>query len=189
LIHEESSFSKYQFSPKTIFPKNPFYLDVRSSSNYVPIFVRDELNLIMNRPKDSAFMPVLGVAFLAAQMAAKYLLIQKQIAIKVENVLRSEEGIPILQELWKKNPQTAIQLFEINYLQENNTVSSLQNILHVLSDNKLVKPKKLVDGELQYFPAISRNELYALLEKAHADTILSEIEVTKVDSFLTLIRK
>jgi predicted transcriptional regulator len=189
LIHKEPSFYKYKFSPKTIFPENPFYFDGRSSSYYVPRFVSDELNMIMNRPKSTAFLPVLNVAFWAAQLAAKYLLIQQKIAIEVENVLRSEQGIPIIQQLWEKNPQTATQLFDINSLQEKNTVVSLKNILELLSDNKLVKTKKLGDGDLQYFPAISRNELSTLLEKAYVDTSLSKREITKVDSFLTLINK
>ena len=65
-----------RYHPSNIMPKNYYKIDYRSSSYYVPRMVKDELSLIMNRPKDKSFVPILGVAFLAAQLASKYIFVK-----------------------------------------------------------------------------------------------------------------
>ena len=47
--YNNRSFDNNRYHPSNVMPKDPFKLDYRSSSYYVPRMVRDELNLIMNR--------------------------------------------------------------------------------------------------------------------------------------------
>ena len=52
LKHETNKLDINQYiSPSNISPTDPFKLDMRGSSYYVPGMVRDELNLIMNRKR------------------------------------------------------------------------------------------------------------------------------------------
>ncbi len=67
---ESDDLNIYDYISPDYIPRNPFELDLRRTSNYVPREVRDELNLIMNRPRDSAFLPILPVAFIALQLAS-----------------------------------------------------------------------------------------------------------------------
>jgi hypothetical protein len=92
-------FKKNRYYSSAIMPEDPFKLDYRSSSYYIPRIVKDELNLIMNRPKDSAFMPITGITFIAAQLASKYIFIQVIIKIISENILNTLDDYGILNLL------------------------------------------------------------------------------------------
>ena len=70
--------SGYYYTPEHLH-RNPFGPDTRYGSFYTTRLVRDELNTMMHRPKDNAFVPVLGVAYIAMQMASKYLLVKKEL--------------------------------------------------------------------------------------------------------------
>ena len=160
--HNSSHINIMDYITDPFINDNPFNRDMRSSSLYVPKTVRDELNLIMNRPRDSAFLPVLPIAFLALQMASKYLLIQSKTRIRWEDIKQSEEGLPILEHLWKSSPQTTSQLYQHADLSEQYTMRTLQEMLNILIDNKLVRQKVLENEQTQYFPALNK-ESYKLI--------------------------
>jgi len=148
---------------------DPFKMDMRSSSYYVPRMVRDELNLIMNRPRDNAFVPILPAAFLAMQLASQYLFVQRKTEITTLDIKNAQEGIPLLQALWKKNPQTISELYEISALQQEYTMSELQRLLDILVDNKLVKRKLIEMSETQYFYALEKKQYDFLVEKGKSE--------------------
>jgi len=176
-LEYKSSVNKFEqgmFNPSRVMPKDPFKLDYRGSSYYVPQMVKDELTLMMNRPKDNAFMPILGVAFLAAQLAAKYVIVQEKIKILPENILKTLDCVNILVKIWEKNPQTLSQLFEIESIRQKYTMNILEQKVNSLLENKLIKQKLIEKNETQYFPAISKAEYLDILQKINEDTISNE---------------
>jgi len=156
----------YDYISPDYVPRNPFELDLRGSSNYVPREVRDELNLMMNRPKDSAFLPILPVAFLALQLASQYLIINKKTEITAEDIKNSENALPVLEVLWTKSPQTLTQLFEHVDLSGRYTMRKLEEHMYILIDNKLVKTRKMENAETKYFYAIDQRHYQGILRTA-----------------------
>jgi hypothetical protein len=154
LRHNDSGLDVWQYISPNAFPTDPFKVDKRGSSYYVPTMVRDELNLIMNRPKDAAFVPILPAAFLALQLAGQYLLVKEKTEITPEDVRNAEEGRPILVELWKRSPQTLSELYKSPGLRDNYTMLELQRLVDILIENKLVKRKLIEKSETQYFYAL-----------------------------------
>ena len=175
--------NNYHYTPDHL-TSNPFGMDTRSSSFYTPRFVRDELNVMMSRPKDHAFVPVLGVAFIAAQMIGKYLLVERELQIKPDNILKCHKQMPILEELWQNNPQTCNQLYKIEYFNHGYTFRDLENNINVLVDEKLVKVKRLENDELQYFPAIDKPKLQATLKEGRKDSLKTSVYISQIDSLL-----
>lgn len=182
LKHETDKLDINQYiSRSNIVPENPFQLDVRSSSYYVPRMVRDELNLMMNRPRESGFVPILPAAFLALQLAGKYLLIQKKTEISTEDIERGKVGFPILSELWKENPQTASQLYKKGQISENFTMVELQRLINILIDNKLIKRKLIENGETQYFYALEKKQYFQLIERVNTKKLKSDINRPSIE--------
>ena len=93
LNNEAKMLNIYNFISPNFIPKNPFEVDFRRTSGYVPRQVRDELNLIMNRPRDSAFIPILPVAFIALQLAGQYLLLQLKTEINAEDIKKAVKKV------------------------------------------------------------------------------------------------
>lgn len=183
--NKNSIFDNNRYHPSNVMPKESWNIDYRSGSYYVPQMVRDELNLIMNRPKDNAFVPILGVAFIAAQMASKYLFVQDKLKINQDNVINAIDEYEVLKILWIKNPQTASRLYKNPNLAEKFTMKQLKQKLTILIDNKLVKQKNLKDQEMQYFPAITKSEYEQILQQVSADTTLDKLLNVKIQLILT----
>jgi predicted transcriptional regulator len=155
--------------------KNPFAIDTRSSSYYVPRQVRDELNLIMNRPRESAFMPVLGLAaFLAYQIAENVLLVNLKTSIEAENFVRAKNKTVILEYLWEKSPRTADELFSLPEFRSKLTLNGLIDSINVLHNNKLIRTRQEA-SELFYYPALNREAFIKKIE-----TILSDSQTDPV---------
>ena len=179
------NFDKNRYYPSNVMPKDPFKLDYRSSSYYVPRMVKDELNLIMNRPKDNAFVPVLGVAFIAAQLASKYIFVQDKIKISTENVLNTIDDYEILNALWVKSPQNASQLYEHPGIKKMHALNTLHRRIESLIDNKLIKQKNAEKEEMLFFPALSETEYEQLLERILSDISTSESDRKKVQILIS----
>jgi hypothetical protein len=145
---------------------NPFTIELRESSYYVPVRVRDELNLIMNRPRDSAFFPVLGVAWIAYQLGSKYLQIQQKNIIDHDQLLKAYPALPLLYSLWQKYPQTAGQLYHRSEIQQVMTFKQLQEKLDLLQQNNLIKSRYYSPDSVQYFPGLFRAGMIAILNSA-----------------------
>ena len=182
--NKNSNFDKNRYHPSKVMPKDPFKLDYRSGSYYVPRMVKDELNLMMNRPKDNSFVPILGVAYIAAQLASKYVFVQDKLKISNKNVFNTIDDYAILKFLWIKNPQTASQLYGKSALHEKYTLNELNIKTNNLIDNKLVKQKNLEDQELQFFPAIKKSEYKQLLQQVSADTSVNEPVRTRIQAII-----
>jgi hypothetical protein len=164
------------------FKINPFTIDYRESSCYVPVMVRDELNLIMNRPKDSAFVPILGVAWIAYQLASRYLEIRQKNIIDHQQLLKAHSAMPVLFCLWQIYPQTAGQLYHNTSIQSIMTFKQLQEKLHLLQENNLIKSRFYSPDSIQYFPNLLRIQVVSILETAMADPQLSAGEKTEIQS-------
>jgi hypothetical protein len=153
---------------------NPFTIDLRESSYYVPVRVRDELNLIMNRPRDSAFLPVLGVAWIAYQMGSKYLEIQRKNIIDHAELLQAYPALPLLFYLWQKYPQTAKQLYHRRELQQVMTFKQLQEELNLLQQNNLIKSRFYSPDSVQYFPNLFREGMMTIINSAEGNPDIPE---------------
>ncbi len=175
--HESKKLDINQYISPNIIPKDPFKLDMRGNSYYVPRMVRDELNLIMNRPRENAFVPILPVAFLALQLAGKYLLIQLKTEITAQDIENGQDGLPVLEELWKENPQTMTELYKKERLKDNCTMLELQRLIEILADNKLVKRKLIENGDTQFFYALGKNQYYQIIERGKAQKFNSQNEL------------
>lgn len=178
------NFNNNRYHPINVMPKDPLKIDYRSGSYYVPRIVKDELNLIMNRPKDNSFVPILGVAFIAAQLASKYLFVQNMIKINNENILNSIDNFEILNELWKQKPQTATQLYLLPKIYNKYTLKVLLKNIEILIENKLVKQKNVEDAELLYFPSISKTEFDQYLKKLSTDSTITRTNRDKIKKII-----
>lgn len=158
----------YDYISPDYMPRNPFELDLRGTSNYVPREVRDELNLIMNRPRDAAFLPILPVAFLALQLASQYLLISKKIEITADNIQNSRSALSVLEVLWAESPQTMTQMYKHPIISNSHTMNQMQDLVYLLIDNKLVKSRKIDNAETKYFSAIDKLHYENILSRARA---------------------
>ena len=166
LQHDSEQLNVYQYISPDFMPTNPFQVDLRNTSNYVPPMVRDELTRIMDRPKDSAFLPILPVAFIALQLASQYLLIRHKTEITVENVLNSEEAIAVLQMLWITSPQTLTELYEKQPIRDKHTMRDLERLVNLLIDNNLVRTRVIENAETKYFAALNEADYKVLKKRA-----------------------
>ena len=170
----------YDYISPDYFPRNPFKLDLRGTSNYVPREVRDELNLIMNRPRDNAFLPILPVAFIALQMASQHLLINKSTEITAEDIQNCQIALPILEQLWEVSPQTISQLYKNPDISERYTMKRLEELVYLLIDNKLVKSRKIENAETKYFYAIDAWHYKNIIEKAKEEKEAKPYQETSI---------
>jgi len=88
--------------------------------------------------------------------------------------LKTIDDYRIMNELWKKSPQTSSELYKITSLKNKYTLKELNFRMNNLIDNKLVKQKNLEDQELQFFPAISKSEYEKLLQQINSDTSINK---------------
>jgi predicted transcriptional regulator len=165
LIIEYPTPDPFYIDPRNYTPSsNPFIFDNRSSSYYVPRQIRDELNLMMNRPKTAdSMVPILAVPIIAAQIAANYIWVKEKSKIKSSNLLQAASEMALLEILWQKNPWTISQIHEECNLTQSLPYKDLQKRMQILVDNKLVKMKQIENGESQYFPACTSQELAEII--------------------------
>ena len=175
--------SGYYYTPEHLH-RNPFGPDTRYGSFYTTRLVRDELNTMMHRPKDNAFVPVLGVAYIAMQMASKYLLVKKELEIKPENILNCDSQLHIIEALWRHSPQTCKELYQLEKFNQNYTYKELEADINKLVDQNLVKVKRLENDEIQYFPALDSSSLQTTLEKGRKDSLYTTSQINQIDSLL-----
>ena len=175
--------SGYYYTPEHLH-RNPFGPDTRYSSFYTPRLVRDELSTMMHRPKDNAFVPVLGVAYIAMQMAGKYLLVKHELEIKPENILNCDSQLHIIEALWLHSPQTCKELYQLENFNRKYTYKELEADINILVDQNLVKVKRLENDEIQYFPALDSSSLQTTLEKGRKDSLYSTFQINQIDSLL-----
>jgi predicted transcriptional regulator len=173
------------FYRQPVIPDNPFLVDLRGNPFYTPRFVTDELNMIMNRPKDTAFIPVLGVAFLALQLAQQHLLISAKTEITPRDILQVPDGLVILRLLWEKSPRTAPELYKDSTLTEQCTMKTLEEILSRMADNKLVRQKMVENSPVDYFAALSRQNYIDLLDRGMVDSTLTLQQKTILEKLKT----
>jgi len=169
----DAKLSLKHFYEPPVIPDNPFLIDMRGHPMYTPRFVSDELNLIMNRPRDNAFVPILGVAFLALQLAQKHLLLTEKKEIQPGDLAQVPEGLPILCLLWKNYPRTAGELYQDSTLSARYTMLTLQNLLSEMTENKLVRQREIDNSPLEYYPALSCSKYSDLVDRGLADSTLT----------------
>jgi len=160
------------YNPENVMPKKFWELDYRQSSYYTPRIVNDKLARIMDRPSPDSFVPLPGIALLAASIALKHMDIQKKIEIKANDYLIDGDLEEILFSLWKKSPQTIEELYSSGTINQDRTVLTLEFDLETLIDKKLVKRKKIENEPAKYFAAQNPKTVDKLIENAlEYDTI------------------
>ncbi|NOX88254.1 MAG: hypothetical protein GXO77_04445 [Calditrichaeota bacterium] len=156
-----------------VIPKNPLLMDYRGSSYYTPSLVKRKMSLIMNRPTPGEVFPILPIALIAAKLALQQIEIKKKIEIKPQDYFIPRKYWAILKALWKKSPQTAIELYQIPEIRKERTVEILKQDLEFLADHKLVKPRKSPNEPVLYFVAQSRGKAIELLNRALQNDLYS----------------
>jgi hypothetical protein len=185
LERNDEDFNINQYVSPDHFPSNPFEIDLRYTSNYVPREVRDELNRIMDRPRDGAFIPVLPVAFLAIQLAGQYLLIRKKTEITSENIEKAQKALPVLELLWIQSPQTLTELYQKERIQNNHTMRELQGLIDLLIENNLVRTRFIDNAETKYYTALNQAHFQELkrrsasLEHSRPDSSMMQEDIKK----------
>jgi hypothetical protein len=184
----DPSYFRNYYQLRNVIPADPFKLDYRISSYYTPSLVRDEITNFMDRPSDRCFIPIMGMALFAARLAADYLIIQEKIKINADNIIHSIDAIDILKELWRKNPQTMPDIYEISNIRRKYTFTELDKNVNLLIDNKLIKEKTIEKNQTQFFPAKSKEELIAVIESMLADEQYTEKIRQQLLLILNLVR-
>lgn len=187
--YSKAELEELNYISPLVIPRNPFELDMRGSSYYVPRMIRDELNLIMNRPRETAFVPVLTAGFIALQLAHQYLLVRNKTQITHDNLLEASEGLAIIMALWNDSPQTLTQLYEKEIYKKPMTTVEIQRTLDILIDSKLVRSKKIPEAETQYFPALTQKEMKDLIDRYVAEGDCSESDRLKLSELLSQLRR
>ena len=175
------------YDPKSVMPANPFYLDYRGGSYYVPRQVNNRIAQMMNRPSPDSFVPVFAIAMLAAKVALHYVNIEHKIRIEASDYLVQEKSFPLLQALWVRSPQTAFELYELNEVNENRTFVQTESELQVLVDQKLIKSKTQEEAPTLYFVAQSRETVLELLTAALTQDSHSETEKNTFHRLIILL--
>lgn len=152
-----------------VMPPNKFLWDYRESSYYTPLWVKNKMARIMNRPAPGEVWPILPVALIAARLALQQIEINKKIVIKPQDYLVAKKYWPILKALWEKSPQTAAQLYRRIDIKNSRTLTNLEQDLQYLVDQKLLKSRTLPGQETEYFASQSRGQAILLLKKALQD--------------------
>ena len=146
-----------------------FGLDYRESSLFVPVEVREYLEYKMGR---SRYIPLGSLAmamYLADRLYRRYGYLLKhreeyryrgldmdKTEMDMLSVLWKEPGL--LAEKWYQEFSRAFSYPQITFLVFKEKVDSLQN-------KYLLKTRKLPNGRVKYFPAISRQELILKLKE------------------------
>jgi predicted transcriptional regulator len=102
------------------------------------------------------------------QMASKYILIQTKTRINKENIEQTRRALPVLEHLWKQNPQTTTQLYQQPDIYEKCTMKTLQEMINLLIDNKLIRQKVIENSQTQYYPAISKKSYEVIVSESEA---------------------
>ena len=168
------------YSPENVLPAKSYQLDTRSSSYYVPRNVGDKLTDIMNRPRDTAFVPVLGAAFLAAQLAANYLWIEKKIELNKKDLIVALENFEVLNEILIRQHINLEQLYKIESINSRMTASILQAKLEILTDSKLLHPKKSDDKHIEYYAAFSSGQISQAIDRALAQADADSLTIAQL---------
>lgn len=161
-------------------PKSPLEVDTRTGSYYTPKIVQDKLDDIMNRPRSDSFVPLLGLAAFAVNVAVKQLEAAKLFEPKAEDYMLSDKELLVLEQLWIKAPQKIDELYLNTSLQEGNTANELQKTISKLTDINLVKTR--TDGKkmVLFFPSQKLDHVKNIIRNAVNDTKRLEKETDQL---------
>ena len=164
-------------------PRTPLDIDMRESSYYTPRNVQDKLDQIMNRPRRDTFMPALAIAAFAVSVAAKQLQVEKLFELDAMDYLVTDAEFEILEQLWRRAPQTIDELYLESDLQKQKTAKLLQQKISALSDNNLIKTRGDGDKNILFFPAQKLDKVKELFKTELTDLSHSEQEIEQLKTF------
>lgn len=176
---------KHFYDPKNVFPEKSYLLDYRRSSYYTPRIVQDRMDFIMNRPRADSFVPIPVVAVLAANLALKYMDIEKKLSISAMDYMLEKPYLLIMKALWKTSPLTLTELYAQKTFRTDLTVKRLEEELEILMDKGLVKRREMEKGETQYFPSQKKEDVIELLNEKLLDSSLTEKQRTIIANLLS----
>jgi len=187
--HAQKMLPKINFFSGQFMTSDPFKLDYREGSYYVPAAVQNEIARGMNRPSPGSFMPVLTVAYLAARLAMHYISIQEKIRITALDYLNNERYLPILKLLWKKSPQTVYDLYKHRELQKTYTLRLLKKAMNDLINDKLVKIRRRAAGEAPlFYAAQTAPQALITLQNGLDDIPLTEQQRTQLAALIAQVK-
>ncbi|MCB0282087.1 MAG: BlaI/MecI/CopY family transcriptional regulator [Calditrichaeota bacterium] len=159
-------------------PDNPWELDYRSSSYYTPRLVQDKMDQIMNRPRSDSFVPVMAMAFFAANLAVKQLQASKLFQLSAEDYLVDDLEWKILEALWKESPLRIDELYLNTNLKDSTTATELQKHLTHLADKNLIKTRDAGSDIILFYPALDLNSVKQLfIEDVRNDSVNDSLKL------------
>jgi predicted transcriptional regulator len=146
---------------------NLLELDFRESSLFIPANVRDFLEYKMGRTRYIPIVTLAGAAFLAYQIYHKYgYLIAKREHEKFFGINLNNHEIVCIEILWESPGLTAPELYS-QLVKNKKQISYLETeaVLNALENDFLVKSRQMIEDEIKYFPAISKEEFVLKLKE------------------------
>ncbi|GAB4335023.1 MAG: hypothetical protein Kow0037_14220 [Calditrichia bacterium] len=154
-------------------PSQPNYsswgLDYRESSLYIPGNVREYLEYKMGRERYVPLASLTTAAYLAYLMYRKYgYLLSRDPEERLQGIVLEKDEIQLLHLLWDKRGQTATELYRRwrkVYPDVPLVFGGLDSLLKWLEKKNFLNKKEQINGETQYFPVLTRQELINLLNR------------------------
>ncbi len=164
-----------ELTPKPFIDWRPNYplhtdmsLDYRESSLFVPVNVRDYIDFKMGRYRYIPLASLATAGYLADRILSKYgPLLQRREQEKYLNLEMSDRQILIMDILWKRQPVTAgdwYAAYNEKYSEKAFTFLLFKQDVASLEGKFLIKSRKMEDDRIQYYPAVSREELVVKLK-------------------------
>jgi len=156
-------------------PDNPFKVDYREGSYYIPKSVHREIELGKGRDPGIVPIPYMQAALLAYQALDKFILtpLTEQEKNSLDNLLQAESRLPILQALWTKGSQSLAELYNLKQVREKHTVLELKRELAAMIEADLLLTIGVKDN-IKYKARLSRRQMLELLTRYLADEDYSE---------------
>ena len=125
----------------------------------LPDNIQRELNRKMGRDGEYFLLPQINLVELFSNFKKN----QGPENIGLENILRCENHLYILDTLWIDNPLTASQIYHKKEIRKKNTVMTLINSLTILQKNGLIKSSEDSRGDVVYHPTQNIKSLLELI--------------------------
>ncbi len=171
--HRQKSPSTFNFNYKI--PDDPFKIDYREGSYYIPESVHREIELGKGRDPGTIPIPYMQAALLAYQVLDKFIItpLTEQEKNNLDHLLQAETRLPILQALWTKGSRSLAELYSLKQVRAKHSVLELKRELAAMIEADLLSVSG-VNDDIKYKAWLSRRQMLELLTRYLADEQYSE---------------
>lgn len=168
--HNKQAQTPPNFQFNFSMPDNPFEVDTRGSSYYVPREIHRQIELGKGRDPDTVPIPYMYAAYLAFRALDAYVLTplsqgEKQ---QVEDYLNAEKDFTLLRALWNSGGKSMADLYKMKEIHKSRSAMELKQALARLVINDLLAIRISGSSEI-YYPVFSRKKVIDLFDRFLAD--------------------